>query len=187
LGWQIFALREGAERVRVVDIQVPLAFQEKKNAPVEQLFFDLGLLEVEQKLPSRCELAAARHISAVERGMRVGCLRMPHDGEPLTRFDRCAAELVTAKVREVTQLPDASGPDGQPAVLHLQGKFPEHVLGSPVVNEDGRVLAVYAEKAQLPAELAQGGLEVHYAVSVDLVAAWLDGRGVQRWVSLKAK
>jgi hypothetical protein len=98
------------------------------------------------------------------------------EAEPLTRFDNVTPTYHNAKIFMVTHRGDTtSSADVSPRLLSLVGALPKNAYGSPIVNEQGQVLAVYVEKADLSDDklLANLADRYHYALCLDSLAGLL--------------
>jgi hypothetical protein len=99
------------------------------------------------------------------------------EAEPLTRFDSVTPTYHSAKIYMVTRRGDTtSSPDVSSRLLSLVGVLPKNAFGSPLVNEQGQVVAVYVEKADLSKEESLASLvdRYHYALSLDPLAGLLE-------------
>ena len=63
-----------------------------------------------------------------------------------------------------------------PRLLSLVGTLPKNAYGSPIVNEQGQVVAVYVEKADLSKDKSLASLadRYHYALCLDSLAGLLE-------------
>jgi hypothetical protein len=187
-GWRVLAASPGefpqlAKSAReVTGVRIHQAFEMLRATPVEQIFFDLALLEVDRSLDSQVILGVPADLALLERGQPAVCCGIPHAGEQLTRFETPAAVSETVKIFFVMPFPAEGGldPESAPSLLHIEGALPDNLFGSPVfVNE--KVVGIYAERAALPPDM--GELNLHYAAMVTLATAWLSGEGRQQWVA----
>jgi hypothetical protein len=187
-GWRVLAAAPGefpqlAKTAReVTGVRVHQAFQLLHATPVEQIFFDLAILEIDRSLGAHVTLAELADLARLERGQPAVCRGIPHTGEQVTRFETPAAMSETVKVFFVMPFPAEGGldPDSAPSLLHLEGVLPDNLFGSPIFVED-KVVGIYAERAALPPDM--GELNLHYAAMVTLATAWLSGEGRQQWVT----
>ena len=76
---------------------------------------------------------------------------------------------------------------GQPSVLHVKGDIPKFVYGSPVANEQGKIVGLYGEAASPPgdAKAAASPLKLHYAtvVNPEVIDLWLKKGDKKIWIS----
>ncbi len=109
--------------------------------------------------------------------MPVGCLGYTHDGSKRTRFDQLEAECRSGKVFRVSGLAERSP---TLRLLEFKAKLPENLFGSPILNRQGSLIALYGEAAP-PGE---GIRDLHYAAVVDrgLLDAWIT-KGESGWVA----
>jgi len=187
--WKIWAERpEGGERLPVREIRAHQGFVATDDTPsVEKIYWDLAILVVDGELKSLAALAGPEELRELEPGCQLGCLGIPHQGEPLTRFDNPTVELTRGKLfqRSALATPDGSDPAAAPVLLHMNASLPDNVYGSPIVNQSGNIVGIYAEKAQLPDPQANERLQIHYAPWVTLARAWLAGQGTEYWMAPK--
>ncbi|NUQ65625.1 MAG: hypothetical protein HUU20_24410, partial [Pirellulales bacterium] len=92
-----------------------------------------------------------------------------HDGGKITRFRTIEPRLYRGEVYLV------SGPlaaDSPLRLLEIKAEIPENVYGSPIVDSQGRVVAVYGEAAPPEAVPVKN---LHYAAVLDseLLRSWL--------------
>jgi len=180
-GWEIRATWPGHSRTLVVrDIKVHRGFVDTADTPEEQIYWDLAVLTVLGKTTDVATLAGARELSELEQGMPLGCLAIAHTTEPLTRFDTPMVELGRVKLSGQVPLSTSDGAvqPGAPELLCLGGSLPDKIHGSPVVNQAGTIVGVYAEKAD-PSQSP----DHHYASETTLVRAWLAGQGTEHWIT----
>ncbi|MEX0817937.1 MAG: putative Ig domain-containing protein [Pirellulaceae bacterium] len=147
------------------------------QSPEQQSYFDLALLTTRDKLPATCQLASAA--DKLVNGEQLAGLGFTISGGALTRFDR--PEPAAHKLELYSVIPFEPGAAGELLLLQLRGELPEHLFGSPIINDAGEVLGVYAFEGALPP--GQNSPPIHYAPVVTLVKAWLSGEGRDHWVT----
>ena len=167
------------ERTRVIERRVHAAFQQADAA--EQLFFDAALLYTDELLADIVPLASADELDQLERGQPVTCIAVEHDFDAIDRFQPLDAKTYAGKIFAVTGLPPQPGP----RLLHVRGPFSDKSAGSPIVNERGRLIALYCEPA--PSEGATAGLALHYAkvIELDLLEQGLSKPDDSIWVPVR--
>jgi len=183
-GWKIQAnWPEHGKTLDVSKILVHRLFLDTADAPHEQIYWDLAVLTVAGGMTDLATLADARDLSVLEQGMPLGCLAIAHNAEPLTRFDTPMVELQRVKLSGQIPLPTPDGAvqPGAPVLLCISGSPPDRIHGSPIVNQAGKVVGVYAEKAQYPEGHASQSRDHHYASQTTPVRAWLAGQGIEHW------
>jgi hypothetical protein len=109
-------------------------------------------------------------------------------GEMLTRFDDPTAVSFPVRLLSLNPLPPLAGKEfpGNAVLLQVTGTLPEGCVGSPIVNERGHLVGVYAERALIPEEhplAARYRNRLHYVAPGHLLKSWLDGQGRQNWVT----
>jgi hypothetical protein len=169
---------QGARSI-IVDRRIHAAFQ--KAEPAEQLFFDVALLYTDEPLENAVTLPSADELDELEIGQPVTCLAIEHGFETLHRFQRLAPRAYSGAIYAITGLPPSPGP----RLLHLDGKFSDKFSGSPIMNEQGQLIALYCEPA---ASGGPAGVELHYAKVIDppLIERGLNKPDDTIWVPLTA-
>jgi len=182
--WQIQATwPKHGTTLSVRDIKVHRGFADTADTPEEQIYWDLAVLTVDGKMADVAALAGAGDLAELEQGMPLGCLAIAHTAEPLTRFDTPMVELTRVKLFGRIPLMTSDGvvQPGAPELLCLSGSLPDRLHGSPIVNEAGKIVGVYAEKAYFPDGEAGQSPNLHYASETTFVRAWLAGQGTEHW------
>jgi hypothetical protein len=128
--------------------------------PDQQIYFELGLVQTNSPLSPSVTFCDAADLRDLEQGYPAGCATIVHGAEPLNRFDQLPCRLDRAKVLAITTI---STTPGGPRLLHLHGSIAEGAFGSPVINAEGRLIAVYVEPAPPEQKISQ----THYAVVFD--------------------
>lgn len=184
-GWRVKAIwpDEGLE-LPVREILVHKGFNETVDVREEQIYFELALVLLDGKCKTQATLAEPNELGEIEAGVSLACIGIPHRGLPRTRFD---VSRVAQSMTEVYLLTPLAGPASVPSrvapvLLHLTGRLPQNIFGSPLVNAAGHVVGVYAEQADLPENDARAGLELHYAPLVTLARGWLAGKALDDWI-----
>jgi hypothetical protein len=183
-GWQIQANWPQRERTsKVRGIRVHRAFTATARTPVEQIYWDLAILTVDDSIADVAQLAGPQDLSSLEPGLPLGCLAIEHTAEPLTRFDTPRVQLSRIKLLAHDPLASPGGEPqpGAPELLFVSGSLPDRIHGSPIVNEAGNIVGVYAEKAYTGEDNANQPSNMHYAPETTLVRAWLAGQGTDHW------
>ena len=164
-------------------------FTRLQDRPEEQIYVDVGVVQLPGKERALAPLADPNGALPLEQGAPVHCVMPIFEAEPLTRFDDVRPAYHSAKIYVVTRQP-GSGADaaGNRRMLHLVGALPKNAHGSPIVNEQGQVIAIYVEKADLSedASLSQLADRYHYAVMLDALADSLRGELKAWWQVLTA-
>jgi hypothetical protein len=186
-GWQVWAeWPVTGERFQVTDIRVHRGFAATYSRPSQEtIYWDLAILSIQGDVQNLVELVTPGDVSQLEPDCQVMCVGVPHNGEPLTRFDDARIQFSQGTLFERSTLSAGWDIEGaEPAVLlHLDISVPENSYGSAIVNESGELVAIYAEKAKLPDGGHDGQRQIHYAPVVTPVSAWLQGQGVDHWIA----
>ncbi len=165
--------------IRISERRVHAAFQAAD--PAEQLFFDAALLYADEPLGDAVKLASAEEFAQLERGQPVICVTVDHAFEVIDRFQELGPQSHEGKIFTVTGLPPQPGP----RLLHIRGALSDKSAGSLIVNQLGRLIALYSEPA--PSDGAAGTLDLHYAKVIEpaLIESALDEPDESIWVPLR--
>jgi hypothetical protein len=176
-------------KLEVKDIRIHTGYTVLADTP-DWIYCDVGLLTVEGKLPKVAALASAKELDGLKDGQPVFCFGFPHEGEKVTEFDQVEPRLSRSKIFVTTvqrKLP------GQPRLLHVKGEIPPIACGSPIVNDQGKVLALYGSAALAPEGAKEKDValvkNLHYAPGVDpeLIEKWLKQQDSTTWVTPPAR
>jgi hypothetical protein len=145
-------------------------FVELAEVPERQIYNDFGLIQVPKKTRECIQFADSARLASIEQGTRLYCVTPTHEAEPLTRFDNTTPIYHQCKVYLITRLMpvDNGAAADDRRLLHLVGGLPKNAFGSPIVDEQGRAIALYSEKAELPKDEALSALQNRYHYAVDL-------------------
>jgi hypothetical protein len=155
-----------------------------QDRPDEQIYNDVGAVRLLAKNRDLMPLATAAHSSPLEQGTPLRCVMPLFEAEPLTRFDNITPTYHNAKIYVVTRRHDTtSSPDTCYRLLSLVGTLPKNAYGSPLINEQGQVVALYVEKADLSNNSSLANLvdRYHYALCLDSLTALLND-GLSGWL-----
>jgi hypothetical protein len=183
-GYKVYATQEGVKReVTEIRLYAPYSQLDEKTEN-NWLYYDLAVLKVEPQERSVVELAPAESL-LLKEGQPLGAVGYSHDGNKITEFDKFAPQLAKGRVFLVT-VPPTNLP-GSPRLLHFQGNVSNVAFGTPVVNQDGQLVAVYVASAPPPAE---GGAKagptlanLHYALIINpaLIQRWTEQHDSTLW------
>lgn len=158
-GWTLWAMNEATgAKIEVASLQVHVLFNDASDDPQRQIFFDLGLVHVPDKLSSWIPLASGEDLTKLEPGLPLGCVAVEYDEGPLFRFQSIAAQLIQAKVLDVTPLE----PPPAPSLLVFTADLSTKPYGAALVNKRGQLCAIFAESAESDTEP-----QMYYAPIVD--------------------
>ena len=171
-------------KFEVQAIRVPADYQINAERPNERQFYDIGLLEVRGKLPKKLPLASGKELEELEDGLPLTNFGFSLKAAKITKFDRYEPGLTRGRV-SLIKSPPPHAADG-PKSLEVAGSFPENVHGSPLIDEQGKIVAIYS-KAAPPADV-DGMKDLHFAVvaSAKLIGAWLQDRDAKTWTILSS-
>ena len=191
-GWKVVAQQAVSGKTQqypIKEILVHKLFNELQGIESKQIFYDFGLLTIDAQDRQIAEMATIEDWAEAAPGMPLECLAISQNvGEPLTRFDDPTAALYPAKIMTVSPFStDPKNPlTGSTVLLQMTGTLPEGCVGSPVVNKAGRVLGIYAEMAEVPADhplAAKLRNRLHYIAPGHYVTAWLKGLNLADWTT----
>ncbi|MEO2023981.1 MAG: hypothetical protein ABGX05_19310, partial [Pirellulaceae bacterium] len=182
------AVSGNSQEIAIQQILVHKLFNELRNDQQKQIFVDFGLLLIKHQDHPVAELASKDEWDMIERGLPLNCLVTAHTPtDPLTRFDDPTAASYPIKVERVIPFPkEKDNPLAEVLVLlQATGTLPEGCVGSPVLNEQGHILGIYAERAEIPENhpLAKRlKNRLHYISPGRFVTTWLQRQGLDLWV-----
>lgn len=159
-------------------------YARSQDRPEDQIYSDVGAVQLAGGKRSVAPLAAAADAAVLEQGAPLQCVMPVFEAEPLTKFDDITPSYHSAKIYMVTRGGDTDAPpDTRPRLLALVGTLPKNAYGSPIVNAQGQVVAVYVEKADLANNQSLASLadRYHYALCLDALAGLLAGDGLAAW------
>ncbi len=185
-GWQAWAIRLSDEsKYMLKEIRVHVGHTASESEPEKRVYFDVARVIVQGTLPATAQLAGTESLAELDRGYPIAWCGIPHDGEAINRFQSFSAESAAGKVFVITSLPPSPG---GPRLLHLNVPIPENVIGSPLINPDGKIVAVYCSPAASEAQGARP-LNLHYALVVEpqLLGLSEGSESEKVWVAPKGK
>lgn len=183
-GWKIWAKNNAVNKtVPLGRIRVHGLFAAFGKNPEKKIYVDVALLDTEQPLPAVAPLASAAELAKLDTGDEVACVGIAHEGDAMkpddeSRRNSLLPQLMHGKLFVKTKVDPKSA--SSPRLLHLKASLPGNLYGSPIIDQHGKVIAVYAEAAS--GEGKQ--LRLHYAPVVDSVLIGLtrNGKSSQYWV-----
>jgi hypothetical protein len=161
----------------VHDIRIHGIFASLAEKAGDWIYFDLGLLTIQGKLPQIIPMASPEDSAGLEAGLPVFCFGYTHEGDKITRFDHLEPQLARGKIYVITasrELP------GRPRLLHVKAEISRNAYGSPVVNAEGKLIGLYGEVAAP----STGIKNIHYVTIVNpaLIEEWLKNRNDTIWL-----
>ncbi len=185
-GFKIWVTRPATGfKEEVQEIRINGVFASLADKPDRWIYFNMGLLVIQGKLPKAAPLASPEELAKLEEGLPVACFGFTHEGEKISRFDRFEPRLTQGKVYVISAPADLPV---RSALLHVKAVIPKNAYGSPVVNAQGKVLGIYGEAAVPPTEkdTAAGGAglkNLHYVtlVNPEMLNLWLRDRDAKMW------
>jgi hypothetical protein len=157
----------------------------EKEKPADWLYTNLGLVTVQGTLPKTVELAGPEDLAQLAPGKAVHAYGYVHEGDLITPEDHLEPRGTPGKILFINAHPELPG---KPRVLGVKADLPKFPHGSPLVNAQGKVVAVYSDPAAEATGEAQGtpGVEnVHYAtvVNTGVIDLWLKKSDSSVWLS----
>jgi hypothetical protein len=174
-----FAIREA----RIYAVSVGAGFAEK---PTDWLYTNLGLVTVQGPLPKTAELAGPEELAQLAQGKPVRAYGYVHEGDLITPEDHLELRQTPGKILFTSAHPDLPG---KPRLLGVKAELPKFPHGSPLVNAQGKIVAIYgdpvADAAADPKAASPGTENVHYATVVNpgVIDLWLKRSDGSIWVS----
>jgi hypothetical protein len=175
-------------KMAVQEIRVHAEFMRLGERPNDWIYFDVALLTVAERLPKIAPLASPEELGELRSRLSVYCLGFGHEGEKGERIADFADLRPQAALGSIFLITAPPTLPLQPRLLHVKGKFPKNMCGSPIVNEQGKVVAVYGanpRERDLGEPAGQGAVEIHFApvLNWDVTNLWLQQRDAKVWVS----
>jgi len=174
-GYKIWAVNPiTGLKMEIKEVLVHRKFQAKADQPGEWIYANLGLLICEEPLPVVAKRAALKELEVLEEGLPLACVGFSHGGEKITRFDSFRAQLNRGKL-----FLTSTGSDGG-QLLELKMPMPVNAYGSPVVNQQGKIVGIYGETA-----LDETGMKnLQYATALDprLIDSSVKWRDSENWI-----
>ncbi len=158
----------------------------EKEKPTDWLYTNLGLVTVQGTLPKTVELASPDELAQLAQGKAVHAYCYVHEGDLITPEDHFEPRGTPGKILFINVHPEFPG---KPRVLGVKADLPKFPHGSPLVNAQGKVVAVYSDPVAEAAGEQKGGApgaeNVHYATVVNpgVIDLWLKKADSSVWVS----
>jgi hypothetical protein len=179
LEWKIWVTNPENKEVKMAvrDIYVNTAYAAMDDKPTDWIYYDFALITVAEELPKIIELASRDELAELEAGMPVYCYGFANEREKITKFDRFQPELARIKIWEISASPNLPL---HPRLLQIKGKIFNGAFGSPIVNHNAKIVALYGEAMQ-PKDMDKIHLTpVIYPEMINLGLKQKDGK---TWVS----
>ncbi len=168
------------------DIRLHGVFATLADKPNDWIYYDLALLCVDDDLPKIAPIASSEQLAALKEEAAVVCLAFPHEGKKTSMVPELQPKQFRGSIFMMTagqKLP------GQPRLLHIKADLPPNLFGSPIFDDQGRVIGIYgspvlsAERSAVP-----GGAtltDIHFAPLVvpEAIRLWTEKRDEKLWVS----
>jgi len=172
-------------KLPVQDVRV-YAVSVTTEKPDDWIFTNLALLTVQGTLPKTAELASPEELAQLAQGSPIHVFGYTHEGDLIGEADHFEVNNTPGKILVIAAHPDLPG---KPRRLGIKSDLPKSAVGSPVVNAQGKVVAVYSvsfaevaadEKASPP-----GAQNMHYATVVNpgVIALGLKKADNKIWIS----
>jgi len=156
------------------------------SKPDDWIFTNLALISVQGTLPKTVELAGAEELAQLAQGNTVHAFGYTHEGDLIGDADHFAVNHTPARIVAVAVHPDLPG---KPRRLGIRAELPKSAYGSPIVNSQGKVVAIYSvpfgeaggdQNAKTPAMQ-----DMHYATVVNpgVIELGLNKSDPKMWVS----
>ena len=139
-----------------------------------------------ETFPKSSRLASNEELQELKEDAAVNCLGFAHEGKKTAADHPFEPQCFQGSI---FLMPASEDLPGRPRLLHIEAKIPQNLYGSPILDENGNVLAVYGEAAPpadrdaSPAGAAIG--DMHYASLVvpDAIRQWTEMRNEKLWLS----
>jgi hypothetical protein len=156
------------------------------DRPTDWLYTNFGLVTVQGTLPKTAELAGPDELAQLAQGKAVHAYCYVHEGDLITPEDHFELKGTAGKILFINVHSDLPG---KPRVLGVKADMPKFPLGAPLVNAQGKIVAIYsdpvAEAAADPKGGSPGTENMHYATVVNpgVIDLWLKKSDSSIWVS----
>ncbi len=189
-GWKVRARNADLKKTVLLDkIRLHGLYAAFGDNPQKKIYVDLAVLTTRQPLPAVAPMATAVELARLDTGAELACMGIAHEGDAIKtndqqRRDALVPELIGGKLFLRTQF-DPQSPSS-PRLLHLKasppGNLPGNLYGSPIIDRQGKIVAVYAEAAAIGPD---NQLRLHYAPMIDpaLIELALSGKDTKYWVT----
>lgn len=184
-GWKISATNAALNKaatitaIRIHAVHADLAGDRERG-----IYVDLAVLDTLESLGDTVSLATEEELAALDTGAELACVGISHSGDAIKPDDvqrqkSLAPEAFCGQLFLRTML-DPKSPSS-PRLLHFKSQLGENMYGSPIVDRNGRVVAVFAETAA-------GGegkhLGLNYAPMLDpaLIRMAVEGKDDKFWI-----
>lgn len=168
-------------KMAVRDIRVHAVFTAMEDKPGDWIYYDLALLTVAEDLPNTIQLASPEEITKLEKGQPIYCFGFSAQDKEITKFSKFPLQHIETAIFIITAPPNLPA---HPRLLHIQENIFKNACGSPIVNDQGRLVAVYGSEA-MPEHPDPDALKIHYApvFNPDLIKLGLDNQDSEIWIS----
>ncbi|MDY0170458.1 MAG: hypothetical protein RBS80_28210 [Thermoguttaceae bacterium] len=183
--WTVWAQSATGLRCKVTTIHVHQGYEQLpddavKAPPDPRMYFDLGLLTVEETLPATLTL-----VDRSEEGLPVAAVGIPYRSEQVSPFHSYSIRFVEGQVTMFTHLDPRIAES--PALLRVTAPIPlpatngmgPYQIGCPIIDRSGHLVGIYSSSGLTP-EMQRANM--HYVVETRLVGLWLAGKGLGSWV-----
>ncbi len=149
----------------VEDIYISTLLATLEDKPNNWKYYDVALLTVADELPNTIPLASNEEIDELKEGLPIYCAGFTHEGEKITEFDSFQPQVMSGKIYLIKAPPDLPS---HPILLQIKGKILKNTFGSPIVNAQGKVVAIYGDAMQPQSNAEKYLPEIHYATVLNL-------------------
>jgi hypothetical protein len=177
LAWKAWITnQENGLKLAVKDIYVNSVYLSMADKPDNMIYYDFALMTVAEDLPQVLQLASTRELDELDEGLTVYCCSFGRKREKITKHDTFKQQLVEMKILAITEQPESSAHHRR---LQMKGKLLNADIGMPILNDQGKIVALYADATQ-PA----GMEEIHLAPVLipEIINAGLRQRDGNIWI-----
>ncbi len=169
-------------KMAVQDIYINALLTTLENKPDDWKYYDVALLTVAEELPKIMPLASKDEIDNLKEGLPIYCVGFSHEGEKITEFDSFQSQVMPGKIYLIAAPPNLPS---HPRLLQIKGKILKNTFGSPIVNDQGKIVAIYCDAMQPQSEAEKYLPEIHYAtvLNPELINLGLNREYGKIWIS----
>lgn len=180
--FKVFAVQPERDlRVEVKEARLHAAYVKLIADHAQRRFFNLALLTVEPRVAKTFPLSQPDDLVKLDEGFRLSCVAYSYPQvKKLTRHDHITAEVYPAEIFLVKSLQPHGGLG--PRSLDVTSALPPHSLGSPLLDPQGKLVAVYTETPGAEEAQAVPNLQFATVVNPQWIAAWLTDHDDKQWI-----
>jgi hypothetical protein len=165
-GFHIWVTNPASDvQMAVQDIYINALIATLEDKPDDFKYYDVALLTVAEELPKIIPLATNEEIDKLNEGLTIYCAGFTHEFEKITEHDSFQPQVMPGKIYLINAPKDLPS---HPILLQIKGKNLNNTFGSPIVNDQGKIVAIYGDAMQPKSNAGKYLPEIHYAAVLNL-------------------